>query len=253
MIFESSIKKRTIMTTLIKILITTILSLILFSCNFDLNFTGVNGNGNVKLENRALNESFNAIKTSQGLDVYLTQGNEESIVIEADENLHNLIKTEVKNNELRIYAEKNIGYASSKKIMITFKDVSKITSTSGSDVISTNTINADYLELNSSSGSDMKLDLNTKNLHCYSSSGSDLNLSGKTEKLIADASSGSDIKAADLIAESSQVKATSGADITINTAKELTADANSGGDIKYYGNPEKVIKTDSHSGNITKQ
>ncbi len=242
------------MTTLCKILVTTILSLLLFSCNLDMNFgAGIKGNGTVKIENRTLNQSFNAVKASQGLDVYLTQGNEESIVIEADENLHNLIKTEVKDNELRIYAEKNIGYASSKKIMITFKNISKITSTSGSDVVSTNTIHADNLELNSSSGSDMKLDVNTKTLQCNSSSGSDLKLSGKTEKLFAEASSGSDIKAADLIAESSQVKATSGADITVNTAKELTADANSGGDIKYYGNPEKVNKTDSHSGNITKQ
>ncbi|MFH4964065.1 head GIN domain-containing protein [Gaetbulibacter sp. M235] len=242
------------MTTLIKILVSTILSLLLFSCNFDMNFgPGVKGNGNVQIENRTLNQSFNAIKTSQGLDVYLTQGDEESIIIEADENLHNLIKTEVKDNELHIYLEKNIGYASSKKIMVTFKDISKITSTSGSDVISTNTINAENLELNSSSGSDMKLDLNTITLHCNSSSGSDLKLSGKTQKLIAEASSGSDIKAADLIAESSQVKATSGADITVNTAKELTADANSGGDIKYYGNPQIINKTDSHSGSITNQ
>jgi len=242
------------MTTLIKILVTTILSLVLFSCNFDINFgPGVKGNGNVQLENRTLNESFNAIKTSQGLDVYLTQGEEESIVIEADENLHNLIKTEVKNNELHIYLEKNVGYAESKKIMVTFKDLTKITSNSGSDVFSTNTINTENLELNSSSGSDMKLNLNTQNLYCNSSSGSDLKLSGKTEKLIAEASSGSDIKAEDLIAVSSQVKATSGADITVNTAKELTADANSGGDIKYYGNPEIVNKKDSHSGSITKQ
>ena len=166
------------MTTLIKILVTSLLSLSLFSCNFDMNFTGVKGNGNIQVENRTLNQSFNAIKASQGLEVYITQGNEESIVIEADENLLELIKTEVKDNELRIYAEKNIGYAASKKIMVTFKDVSKITSTSGSDVISTNTITADYLELKSSSGSDMKLTVNTSTLDCDSSSGSDLKISG---------------------------------------------------------------------------
>ncbi|WP_445955628.1 head GIN domain-containing protein [Yeosuana sp.] len=242
------------MTTLSKIIVTTLLSLLLFSCNFDMNFgPGIKGNGHVEIENRTLNQSFNAIKASQGLDVYLTQGNEESIVIEADENLHSLIKTEVKDNELRIYTEKSIGYASSKKIMVTFKDISKITSTSGSDVMSTNTINADHLELNTSSGSDMKLDVNTRSLSCNSSSGSDLKLSGNTGKLNAEASSGSDIKAADLIAQSSHVTASSGADITVNTAKELTAKASSGGDIKYYGNPEIVNKKDGPSGSISKQ
>ena len=240
------------MTTLIKFLVATILSFTLFSCNFDINFTGVQGNGNVQLENRTPNQSFNAVKASQGLDVYLTHGDEESIVIEADENLHELIKTEVRDNELRIYAEKNIGHASSKKIIVTYKDLSKITSTSGSDVFSTNTINADHLELDSSSGSDMKLDVNTNTLSCHSSSGSDLKLSGSTEKLVAKATSGSDIKADGLISQSSHVTANSGADITVNTAKEITADANSGGDIKYYGNPPVVNKNDSPSGSIRK-
>jgi len=99
----------------------------------------------------------------------------------------------------------------------------------------------------------MKLDVNTSVLNCKSTSGSDLRLSGKTIKLIAEATSGSDIKAADLMAESSQVKATSGADITVNTSKELTAKATSGGDVKYYGNPEKVDKSDSSSGSVRQQ
>ena len=241
------------MTTLSKILVTTVLSLLLFSC-IDMNFmTGVKGNGNVQIEDRPTNESFNKIKASQGLDVYLTQGNNESIVVEADENLLELIKTEVRNNELRIYTEKNIGYASSKKIMVTFKDISGIESTSGSDIKSTNIIKVDNLELNTSSGSDMNLSVETNQLNCHSSSGSDLRLSGITDKLIAEASSGSDIKAGDLISQSSQVKATSGSDITINTAKELTARANSGGDIKYYGNPSVVNKDGGPSGSIRKQ
>ncbi|GGK20527.1 lipoprotein [Yeosuana aromativorans] len=241
------------MTTLTKIIATTLLSFLLFSCNFDFNITGVQGNGNVQSENRTLNEPFNAIKASHGLDVYLTQGDEESIVIEADENLHQLIKTEVKDNTLHIYAEKNIGHASSKKIMVSFKDISAISSSSGSDVVSTNTISSDRLELNTSSGSDMILKVNTTELDCNSSSGSDLKLSGTTQKLIADASSGSDIKAGELKAESSQVKASSGADITVNTVKELTASASSGGDITYYGNPEVVNRNDSPSGSIRKQ
>ena len=39
-------------------------------------------------------------------------------------------------------------YASSKKVMLSFKDIEKITSTSGSDVYSTNTIEADALRIN---------------------------------------------------------------------------------------------------------
>jgi len=241
------------MTTLTKIIVATILSLTLFSCNFDMNFnTGIKGNGDVQIEDRTINESFTEIKATEGLDVYLTQGNETSIIVEADENLHDVIITEVIDNVLKIHTSENIGWSKAKKVTVSFKDISKITSTSGSDVFSTNTITTEHLKLNSTSGSDMTLDVNVTVLECKSTSGSDLRLSGKADKLIAEATSGSDIKAGELIAESSQVKATSGADITVNTSKEITAKATSGGDIKYYGNPEKVAKSNNVSGSIRK-
>ena len=249
-----SIKKQTIMTTLIKFIVATVLSLTLFSCNFDMNFnTGVKGNGDVITEDRTINESFSAIKATEGLDVYLTQSDSESVRVEADGNLQELILTEVEDGVLKIHTKENIGNATSKKVHISFRDISSITSTSGSDVSSTNTITSERLDLKSTSGSNMKLDVNASHLICKSTSGSNLKISGKTTKLNAEATSGSVIKAADLIAESSHVKATSGAGITVNTSKELTARATSGGSVNYYGNPEKVDKSDSSAGSISQQ
>jgi hypothetical protein len=242
------------MTTLIKFIVATVLSLMLLSCNFDINLnSGVRGNGEVITTDRTVNASFSSIKATEGLDVYLTQSTTEAISVEADENLHDLILTEIEDGVLKIHTKENIGKATSKRVNVNFKAVSSITSTSGSDVYSTNTITADRLDLKSTSGSDMTLDVNTSVLNCKSTSGSDLKLSGKTIKLVAEATSGSDIKAADLNAESSEVRATSGADITVNTSKALTARATSGGDIKYYGNPETVDKSDSSSGSVKQQ
>ena len=90
----------------------------------------------------------------------------------------------------------------------------------------------------------------TEKLNCNSSSGGDIRISGTTTLLIAEASSGSDIKASNLKAETSKVKASSGADISVNTSKELTARATSGGDIRYSGNPQTIDKSDSSSGSV---
>lgn len=240
------------MTTLTKIIVTTLLGVLLVSCNFDLNL-GVKGNGNVTTTDRILNDDFNAIEVSRGLDVYLTQSETEGIRVQADENLQEIIIVEVENGVLNIYADENIGTSSSKKVMVNFKDITRISTSSGSDVISTNVITANELEIYTSSGSDVELEVEVESLICESSSGSDIKLSGTTNTFRADASSGSDIKAANLKALKTKAQATSGADITVNTSKELTASANSGGDIKYYGNPEKVEKSDGPSGNIRKQ
>ncbi|MDO7171723.1 head GIN domain-containing protein [Mariniflexile sp. AS56] len=242
------------MTTLAKIIVATLISLSLFSCNFDINInSGVKGNGHVTTENRSLNKPFTAIRASEGLNVFLTQSDNESVSVEADENLQDLIITEVVNNVLRIHTKKNIGTCSSKKVIVNFRDVSSIKATSGSDVKSTNTFVGKQLILETSSGSSMILNVNTVSLECDSSSGSTLRVSGKTINLDAEASSGSSIKAANLVAESSQVKASSGAGITVNTSKELTAKASSGGGITYLGDPEIVNKNESASGSIEKQ
>ena len=239
------------MTTLTNIIVTTLLSLLFLSCNFGVNFNLVNGTGNVTTVERDISDDFTKIKTSSGLDVYLTQGDTQSLTVEADENLHNIIKTEVVNGTLKIYSDENIGRADSKKVRLTFNDISKIQSTSGSDVYSTNTINLENLEIKSTSGSDINLSLNTENLNCKSTSGSQITLRGKTNSLNAEATSGSDINAENLNASSSHVAATSGAGIIVITKKELYAKASSGGDISYYGNPEKIVKSDGVSGNIS--
>ena len=260
------------MTTLTKIIVSTLLSLLFFSCNFDINLGGVVGNGHVVKETRTIDGPFDAIQASEGLNVYLTQNDSESIIVEADENLQDLIITEVSNNVLKIHTKKNIGSAASKKITVNFKNVSRITSDSGSNVYSINTIIAEELKLETSSGSDMVLDVNASKVYCsassgsdleldvnslviecHSSSGSDIELTGKVTKLTAEASSGSDIKASDLLAESTEAIASSGSDISVNTSKELIASANSGGGISYYGNPEKVERNDSPSGSIKKK
>lgn len=238
------------MTTLIRIIVTSLISLLLLSCNIG---NSVNGNGNVINADRTISTDFKDIKISHGLELYITQSNEVALTIEADENLHDLIMTEVENGVLKIYSTEMIRRASSKKINLNIKTISGIKATSGSDVYSTNTIDVEDLELRSSSGADITLDVKTQNLKCKASSGSDIKLSGSTHSLFAQASSGSDIKAHKLTAETSNVKVSSGADIKVNTSKELTARATSGGDIRYSGNPEKINKSDSSAGSIKSQ
>ena len=242
------------MSTLIRIIIASIVGIFIQSCNLSMNLgEGVDGNRDVITANRDISNDFNSIKVSQGLDLHITQSNTVSLSIEADQNLHDIIMTEVDNGVLKIYTSKNIRRAASKKIILNISDISSIKATSGSDVFTTNTIEVDNLELSTTSGADMKLDVNTNHLVCKATSGSDLKLSGKTKTLNASATSGSDIDARSLIAEISDVKATSGADISVNTSKELTAKATSGGDVRYSGHPEKVNKSDSSSGNVRPQ
>lgn len=235
------------MSTITKVLIGLITGLLFVSCNLNI---GVRGNGNVQTKARTIDGNFDAIEVSRGLDVYLTQSDTENITVQADENLHNIIKTEIEGGVLKIFAKDNISYSEARKVMVSFKNVTKISASSGSDVYGTNNFTINNLELSTSSGSDMTLKIDAETLDCSSSSGSDLTLTGKTEFIKANASSGSTIDAEKLTASNTEAKASSGADILITTTKTLIAKASSGGDITYYGNPERIEKTDGVSGNI---
>lgn len=244
-----SIKNRTVMTTLTKIIVSTILSLLTFSCNFDFNF-GINGNGNVTTTNRDLIGTFDKISTGRGLNVVLTQGERESVSVEADENLQDIIEVEIKGSTLNITTTENIASSASKTVYVTFDDLVKIETSSGSDVISEGTIETENLTLETSSGSDLELTLKANNIECGTSSGSQLTLKGTANSITASASSGSEILASNLETQSANLRATSGADISVNTKKELSAKANSGGSISYTGNPEMVKKDVATSGSV---
>ena len=97
------------MTTLARITIGLLIALFSSSCAFDLNFgNGKKGNGVVAEESREVTEEFTAVLASEGLDVYVVQDSEFSIRVEADENIIDLIGTDIDDGRLRIHAIENI-------------------------------------------------------------------------------------------------------------------------------------------------
>jgi len=131
------------MTTLVRITIALILTLFLSSCGFDINFgdfgTGKKGNGVVTSETREITGDFTVVSASEGLDVYVTDGNEFEITVEADENIIDLIATDIKNDRLRIHAIENIGRAT-KKVFVTLPEISGLKSSSGAHLSTENII-----------------------------------------------------------------------------------------------------------------
>lgn len=239
------------MTTLARIAIAALLALFTSSCAFDISFgEGKRGNGQVVEESRKVTDEFTEVYASEGLDVFVTQGDRFSINVEADENIIDLIGTDVRDGRLKVHAIENIGRAT-KNVYVTLPTVNALTTSSGADLIAQNTITADKIELEASSGSDLEVEVDAREVSAETSSGADIKVSGRTETLYADASSGSDIKARGLVAKRCNADASSGADISVNVTESLTADASSGADISYTGDAS-VQKKKSVSGSVHK-
>lgn len=238
------------MKTLTKITVLLLILITTTSCMFD--GFGIQGNRNVISEDRNISADFTAIKVSQGINVYLTQGNDIELSVEADENIMDLLVTEVEGDVLKIYFDKNISRAKAKNVYLTARNLNSIRTSSGSDVRGEGTFKADNISLRSSSGSRIRLELDAKGVTCDASSGSNIELSGITNTIDADASSGSHIDADNLKSEICKADVSSGASIDVYASDKLTAHASSGGDIDYYGNPKTVNKSKSSGGSVSK-
>ena len=232
-----------------------IIPLILMLCCIN---TAVFAGNKDKTENRNV-KNFNEIKVSTGVDLYITMGNDEKVIVIADDNIIDDLITEVKDGELRIYVENhnrwfNWGnFNGTRKVYVTVKELRKIDASSGSDVKSENTLEGESLEIEASSGSDVNVDVVYKDLSLDTSSGSDAKITGKAKNFSAETSSGSDINARDLETEVCHVKASSGSDAIVNVSEELVAKASSGGDIVYYGNPKMKDTSESSGGGVARR
>lgn len=240
--------KKSINQFLAVLFITTLFT----SCGVDM-FNRVNGNRNVIVKERKLQGDFSGIKVSTGIDVYISQGNTNEITVEADENLHEIIITEVNNGVLKIYSDKNIWRAKARKVHVTVENLSLLKATSGSDVYSETIIKTNEISISATSGADIKIEVDAESVSTSATSGSDIEITGFTINHAANATSGSSIDAYDLKSENVIAKATSGANINIYASQKIEAKATSGGDVDFKGNPTSVNKKSTSGGSVSKE
>lgn len=229
------------------------MALLVTSCGFDINLSdfgpGKKGNGKVVQESRNVDDDFTGISVSEGLQVYVTQADDYEIEVEADENIIDLIGTDIRNGTLRVHAIENIGKAT-KKVYISLPEIATLESSSGAHLTSQSTLEADALRIECSSGSILSVDLTANSVEVDASSGANLNLEGSAERANIDVSSGGNINASDLKTATCHADASSGGNISVTVSDDLTADASSGGNISYSGGASLHSKKNI-SGSIT--
>jgi hypothetical protein len=191
-------------------------------------------------ELRTVAGGFTTIKISGGIDLYLSQAEEEAVAVSANEQRYkDNIKTEVKDGVLRIYydAEKVWGNFKNKRLRayVSFKTLEKIQAWGASDVQVSGIITATALEINMSGASDFKGAVKVTDLKIDLSGASDVKISGIASKVTIAASGASDVKGYDLTTDFCTASASGASDINITVNKEIVASASGASDVFYKG------------------
>ena len=186
-------------------------------------------------------KGYHAIEISDGIDLYLSQSNEEAVAISASSSEYrDKIHVEVVNGVLKIYYDNHnswgINWGNRKmKAYVSVKNLDHLSASGGADVFIDNELSAQKLSMHLSGGADFRGKVNAQELSITSSGGSDVYISGRADQLKLDASGGSDVHGYEMISNVCNIQSSGGSDVHITANKEINAHASGGSDIYYKG------------------
>lgn len=217
-----------------KIILFVFVSQLLFGIN-SLHAEKVKGSGNVEQQERKV-ESFNAIKVSGVFNIYLSQGDKELLVIEADDNLLEYIVSEVSSGTLKIGMKNNTTIKQSKKmnVYITLINIDELVHSGVGDVKCLTPLNLTQFNITSS---------------CVGN----FNLKGTSENLTIQNSGVGNINAFEFEAQHCTLANSGVGNVNVNASEELRITNSGVGNVSYMGDAKITDINSNGVGSVRKK
>ncbi len=209
------------------------------------------GNGHVVKQERDVSP-FRAIRIGGSFEVSLIQGDRESLVVEADENLMEFITAEVSGHTLIVSSEKNLRNYDRLRLFITFRELDLIDVSGAVNLYGDEKLTLDDLALEASGASEVNLDLEASSLSVESSGASHISLAGRCREASLESSGASGLKAADLETEKFTLSISGAGEASVFVTNTLDVNVSGASHIKYKGNPPNIKKATSGASSLSK-
>lgn len=198
--------------------------------------------------------SFSAVKVSGGIEVYLSQSDEDAVAVSAsDLKYRDNIKTEVRNGILNIYFDSKpfrFNSGLNLRAYVSFKTLESIEASGASNFIINGLFNGNTVKIKLSGACEMKGKVNFDNLDVTLSGASTMKITGDIKNFKLDASGASDIKNYGLVVDNFIAKLSGASDVKITVNKSISAKASGASSLDYQGNPETRDVSSSGASNI---
>lgn len=232
-------------------------SLIYASLSFSLILVACVGNGKV-IEERKEVKDFTSVELAVPGNLFLTQGNEYSFLIKADEDLLKRIEVEVEGGRLKIRTPRGLNFSfrnEKVEVHITMPSIEGLAIAGSGNIEAVTPINAEGLKTSIAGSGNIKItNLIVASLSTSIAGSGDIILAGKgnaTEVTINIAGSG-DVLVHGIEFENASVSIAGSGNASVEAKENLKARVAGSGDILYKGNPLVDAKV-SGSGKIKSQ
>jgi len=221
------------------------------ACAIPLGVNTVRGSGNVVTEAREVS-GFESVALSGVGQVIITQGDEESLTIETDDNLMRYIETEVRNGRLELGLARNTIPIPSQSIIfrVSVVDLTGLDS-SGAGSFEIGKLDTDRLKVTLSGAGDVGIDsLRATDLAVTISGAGDVEVGGQVEAQEIDMSGLGRYSAPDLESQKASVRISGAGGAVVWAQDTLDVEISGAGNVEYYGSPT-VTKDISGAGRLT--
>ena len=229
--------------------VTCCAALLLSGCIQISGWKTVRGSGQITSESRTVS-GFNQVSVSGSGELRITQGAEEALTIEADDNLLPLIKSEVSGGYLRIGPE-NVNLSPSKTIHydLHVKDLNSV-HLSGSLKAEAGALKTEKLSLHISGSGRIQIGkLEADVLETHISGSGDMVVAGQVREQHVGISGSGGHHAADLKCEQADISVSGSGNCVLWVTGILKTSISGSGAVEYYGTPQVNSHT-SGSGKV---
>ena len=214
-------------------------------------FSGITGSGTRVQQRREL-PAFHSIVFKGNGRVFLSQGGEHSITLKADDNVLDMLKTEVKNGILTIWSEKWIMDGASAEYDIVVADLREISVSGMGEVRGRETIQAERLEIRLGGTGSVDLEVNAASLHTRISGAGEIRLGGKTREHDIDIRGVGELDAYDLVSRNARIEISGAGECMVTVFENLSVDISGAGEVLYKGEPAVTVDRLSPAGSLLK-
>ena len=199
----------------------------------------IEGNGKSVTREVAVS-SFNALQASGVYELKLSQGNKESVKIEADENLQEYFNVHNDGDKLVIDMEKlrnkNLKNSGKMRVYVTFKNLKELDLKTVGNVSSEEQLSFDDLDLNTKSVGNVDLNLTVKKLDLQSNSVGNVKLSGKANEAVVKHNGVGSLQAGNFVVQTMNIENNGVGSAEVNAEKDLKVKDSFLGKVSNKGN-----------------
>jgi hypothetical protein len=211
----------------------------------------ITGSGNVITESREVS-GFDSVSHTGIGRVIIDQGDQESLTIEADDNILEYITSEVKSGNLVLSFNEDVRFESTSSITFNVgaKEIVELNST-GTGSIEIDELSTDNLNFSTSGTGSISIGSLTANDLAVNANGTgDIQLAGNVETQEINRVGTGDYDAPDLESKTAIVKATGTGSVVIWVLDSLDVEITGTSKVSYYGSPN-VTQDISGTGSLT--